>query len=171
VSDSLPPFLYHHLLQFLLSYSLSILHSLFIPIHDHYHTPGTKFGGPLAFANPYHSRFGHASARFTKLQTQQLNSTSSSCAMKENILVAVLLVVGLLTPVFGWLFYCWFKSHLTDQHQEGQVFYRRSRDRAQANWRHENGNERSATVGPHFTDSGWVRPKPYGETRVLPLSQ
>lgn len=91
--------------------------------------------------------------------------------MKDNILVAVLLGVGLLTPVFGWLFYCWFKSHLTDQHQEGQVFHRRSRDRRQANWRQENGNVGSAIVGPHFTERGWVRPKPYGETRVLPLSQ
>jgi hypothetical protein len=91
--------------------------------------------------------------------------------MKDNFLVAILLVVGLLTPVFGWLFYRWTKSHLTDQHQEGQMFRRRSRDRRQAIWRHENGNGDSAMVGPHFTERGWIRPKPYGETRVLPLSQ
>jgi hypothetical protein len=91
--------------------------------------------------------------------------------MKDNILVGILLVVGLLTPVFGWLFYCWFKSRLTSQHHEGQVFHRRSRDRADVNWRLENGNARSVAMGPHFTDRGWVRPKPYSETRVLPLSQ
>ncbi|CAI7646109.1 unnamed protein product [Penicillium bialowiezense] len=90
--------------------------------------------------------------------------------MKDNILLAVLLIVGLLTPVFGWLFYCWFRSHVADQHLEGQVFHMRSRDRTQANWRHGNGDTMNTTLGPHFTQRGWVRPKPYGETNVLPLS-
>lgn len=91
--------------------------------------------------------------------------------MNDNILVAILLVVGLLTPVFGWLFYCWFRSHLTDQHHEGQVFHRRAQDRTQANWRQAPNNAGSTTLGPHFTERGWVRQKPYGNTRVLPLSQ
>lgn len=91
--------------------------------------------------------------------------------MKNNVLIAILLAVGLLTPMFGWMFYRWAKSHLTAQHQEGQVFHRRSQDRRQANWRHENGHGPSAEVGPYFTERGWIRPKPYGETHRLPLSQ
>lgn len=91
--------------------------------------------------------------------------------MKDNILIAVFLVVGLLTPVFGWLFYCWFRSHVTSQHLQGQVFHRRSRDRTQASWHPGNGDTMHSTLGPHFTPHGWVRPKPYGETNALPLSQ
>lgn len=91
--------------------------------------------------------------------------------MQNNILVAILLIVGLLTPVLGWLFYCWLRSHVNSQHHQGQVFHRRDQDRTQAHWRQRTGDEGPAILGPHFTERGWVRPKPYGETRDLPLSQ
>lgn len=107
----------------------------------------------------------------TALDLHDHNLDLTLSTMNDNILVAILLVVGLLTPVFGWLFYCWFRSHLTDQHHEGQVFHRRARDRTQANWRQVPNNAGSTTLGPHFTERGWVRQKPYGDTRVLPLSQ
>ncbi|EKV06575.1 hypothetical protein PDIG_69070 [Penicillium digitatum PHI26] len=81
--------------------------------------------------------------------------------MQGNILVAVLLTIALVVPFFGWLFYIWYRSHMARMHQEGQIFNRRNRDRAQANFEPANGAE-NPTIGPYFTPRGWVRPKTRG---------
>ncbi|KGO73116.1 hypothetical protein PITC_098470 [Penicillium italicum] len=81
--------------------------------------------------------------------------------MKENVLVAVLLTIGLVTPFFAWLLYIWYRSHVARMHQEGQIFNRRDRDRAQANYQPANGAQ-TPTFGPYFTPRGWVRPKTRG---------
>ncbi|CAP80920.1 hypothetical protein E8E15_007465 [Penicillium rubens] len=86
--------------------------------------------------------------------------------MRDNILVAVLLSVTFVTPVFAWLFYLWYRSHVTQMHQEGQVFNRRNRDRAQANYEPTNGAQ-NPIFGPYFTPRGWVRPKTRGSSHVL----
>ncbi|KAK4871000.1 hypothetical protein LT330_000237 [Penicillium expansum] len=81
--------------------------------------------------------------------------------MQDNILVAVLLTIALVIPFFAWLFYIWHRSHVARMHQEGQIFNRRSRDRAQANYQPADGAH-NPIFGPYFTPRGWVRPKTRG---------
>lgn len=86
--------------------------------------------------------------------------------MQNNVLIGVLLGVAFSIPVFAWLFYLWYKSHLTQTQQECQIFERRSQDRAQANY--ESANEApNYTIGPYFTPRGWVRPKTRGSSHAL----
>ncbi|OQE04011.1 hypothetical protein PENSOL_c001G12081 [Penicillium solitum] len=86
--------------------------------------------------------------------------------MQDNVLVGVLLAIVLVTPAFAWLFYLWHRSHVARMHQEGQIFNRRNRDRAQANYESANG-ARGPIFGPYFTPSGWVRPKARGLSHDL----
>ncbi|KAJ5209392.1 hypothetical protein N7449_003771 [Penicillium cf. viridicatum] len=86
--------------------------------------------------------------------------------MKENVLVGVLLAIALVTPAFAWLFYIWHRSHVARMHQEGQIFNRRNRDRAQANYDPANGSQ-GPRFGSYVTPSGWVRPKTRGLSHDL----
>ncbi|KAJ5486738.1 hypothetical protein N7530_001038 [Penicillium desertorum] len=86
--------------------------------------------------------------------------------MQDNILVAVLLSVTFISPAFAWLFYLWYRSHVAQMHQEGQIFNRRNRDRAQANYEPANGAQ-NPIFGPYFTPRGWVRPKTRALSHVL----
>lgn len=86
--------------------------------------------------------------------------------MQDNVLVGVLLAIALVTPAFAWLFYIWHRSHVARMHQEGQIFNRRNRDRAQASYEPANGAQ-GLEFGPYFTPSGWVRPKTRGLSHDL----
>jgi hypothetical protein len=86
--------------------------------------------------------------------------------MQNNVLIGVLLGVAFSIPVFAWLFYFCYRSHLTRMQQEAQVFERRSQDRAQANYEPANGAS-NYTTGPYFTPRGWVRPKTRGSSHAL----
>ncbi|KAJ5513708.1 hypothetical protein N7463_003260 [Penicillium fimorum] len=90
--------------------------------------------------------------------------------MKDNFLIGVLLAVAFVTPIFAWFFYLWYRSYITRVHQEGQIFDRRNRDRAQANYELANGAHNSV-IGPYFTPRGWVRPKTRGLSNVLHPTQ
>ncbi|KAJ5960847.1 uncharacterized protein N7479_007997 [Penicillium vulpinum] len=86
--------------------------------------------------------------------------------MQNNVLIGVLLAVAVVIPVFGWLFYLWYRSYLIKMHQEGQAFDRRDRDRAQANYGPADGAQ-PPVAGPYFTSRGWVRPKTRGPSHAL----
>ncbi|KAJ5384088.1 hypothetical protein N7517_001999 [Penicillium concentricum] len=86
--------------------------------------------------------------------------------MHDNVLIGVILVVAFVTPVFAWFFYLWYRSHITQMHQESQIYDRRNRDRAHANYEPANGAPNPVT-GPYFTPRGWVRPKTRGSSHVL----
>ncbi|KAJ5835408.1 hypothetical protein N7447_001434 [Penicillium robsamsonii] len=90
--------------------------------------------------------------------------------MQDNVLIGVLLAVAFVTPVFVWFFYLWYRSHITKMHQEGQMFDRRNRDRAQANYEPANASH-NPVIGPYFTPRGWVRPKTRGLSHVLHPTQ
>ncbi|KAJ5163987.1 uncharacterized protein N7500_005817 [Penicillium coprophilum] len=86
--------------------------------------------------------------------------------MQNNVLIGVLLSIAFVTPVIAWLFYLWYRSHLTRMHHEGQIFDRRNRDRAQANYEPADGTH-NPVMGPYFTPRGWVCPKTRGSSHVL----